>query len=152
MDNQTQNQDAAVHTAHDGQQQNQQQAPASDQPQAAATRRMAQYVRPRAHVTETSNEFLLQVELPGVRRDGLEVSFENGELAITGHRTPFQADGAETIYRESRQADFRRVFELDPTVDATKIQARLEQGVLTLALPKAEAARPRRIEVQHVQG
>ena len=151
MDNQTQNQDDAVHTAHDGQQQNQPPpAPTNGQNQAVAHR--AHYERPRAHVTETANEFLLQVELPGVRRDGLEVSFENGELAITGHRAPFQADGAETIYRESRQADFRRVFELDPTIDATKIQARLEQGVLTLALPKAEAARPRRIEVQHVQG
>ena len=149
MDNQ--NQEAAVQTHHDGQQQQHQQpAPANGQAQPPARR--TQYVRPRAHITESANEFLLQVELPGVRQDGLEVTFESGELAITGHRAPLPADGAELIYRESRQADFRRVFEIDPSIDTAKIQARLEQGVLTLALPKAEAARARRIEVQHVQG
>lgn len=152
MDNQTQTQNVPVHTEHDGQQQQQQQqqqpavTPANgSQP---ATPRRGQYVRPRAHITETTQEFVLQVELPGVARDGLEVTFENGELAITGHRVPFQT-GAELIYRESRQADYRRVFEIDPSIDTTKIAAHLEQGVLTLALPKAEFARPRRIEVQH---
>lgn len=147
MDTQTQNQEATVQTPHDGQQSQHQ------QPQApAAAVRRTQYVRPRAHITESANEFVLQVELPGVRQDGLEVTFENGELTITGHRAPFQAGGTELIYRESRQADFRRVFELDPTIDAARIGARLEQGVLTLALPKAESSRPRQIEVQHVRG
>lgn len=113
--------------------------------------RPASCVRPRAHIVENGDDFVLQVELPGVRRDGLEVTFENGELAIVGHRTPFQTE-AELIYRESRPADFRRVFEIDPSIDTTKIGARLEQGVLTLTLPKAEASKPRRIEVQHAQG
>lgn len=160
---QTQDQEVAVPTNHDGQQQQQHQQSLSTadvqangnghptpSPSPAAGRR--QYLRPRAHITESANEFILQVELPGVRQDGLEVTFENGELAITGHRTPFQAGGAELIYRESRQADFRRVFELDAMIDPAKIGARLEQGVLTLTLPKAEAARPRRIEVQRAQG
>ncbi len=148
---QQQQQDVAVQTPHDGQQQIQHQSQVAPAHGESAGRR-AHYVRPRAHLTESANEFLLQVELPGVNRDGLEVTFENGELAITGHRTPFQAGSAELIYRESRQVDFRRVFELDPTVDAAKIQAHLEQGVLTLAMPKAESARARRIEVQHPRG
>ena len=150
MDNQ--NQDPAVQVHHDGQQQQQQPAPANPS-QAQTPARRAHYVRPRAHVTEAANEFRLQVEMPGVRPDGLEVTFENGELVLTGHRAPLPAeDDAEFLYRESRPADFRRVFEVDPSIDAIKIQARLEQGVLTLVLPKAEAARARRVEVQHVRG
>lgn len=115
----------------------------------SAPARPQQYVRPRAHIVEDGEAFVLQVELPGVARTGLEITFENGELFIVGHRTAFQT-GAELIYRESRQADFRRVFEVDSSIDASKINAHLEQGVLTLTLPKAESSRPRRIEVNHV--
>ena len=51
------------------------------------------------------------------------------------------------LYRESRPADFRRVFEVDGSIDATHIGAGLDQGLLTLTLPKAEAAKPRKIEI-----
>jgi HSP20 family protein len=106
----------------------------------------AAFLRPRTHIVENSDGYELQVELPGVNRAGLEVTVENGELTIVGRRQPFQTE-AELVYRESRMADFRRVFEVDPSIDTTRISARLEQGVLTLTLPKAEAAKPRRIEV-----
>ncbi len=106
----------------------------------------ATFLRPRTHIVENTEGYELQVELPGVNRAGLEVTVENGELTIVGRRQPFQTE-AELVYRESRMADFRRVFEVDPSIDTTRISARLEQGVLTLALPKAEAAKPRRIEV-----
>ena len=104
------------------------------------------FVRPRTHIVENAEGYELQVELPGVNRAGLEVTVENGELTIVGRRQLFQTE-AELVYRESRTADFRRVFEVDPSIDTTRISARLEQGVLTLSLPKAEAAKPRRIEV-----
>lgn len=106
----------------------------------------ATFLRPRTHIVENTDGYELQVELPGVNRAGLEVTVENGELTIVGRRQPFQTE-AELVYRESRMADFRRVFEVDPSIDTTRISARLEQGVLTLSLPKAEAAKPRRIEV-----
>ena len=104
------------------------------------------FQRPRAHIVENTDGYELQVELPGVNRSGLEVTVENGELTIIGRRQPFQTEG-ELVYRESRAADFRRVFEVDPSIDTTRISARLDQGVLTLVLPKAEAAKPRRIEI-----
>ena len=104
------------------------------------------YVRPRASITENADRYTVQVEVPGVSRTGLEVTFENGELTLTGHRTPFQTE-AETVYRESRPMDFRRVFELDSSIDTAAIGARLDQGLLTLSLPKSAGAQPRRIEV-----
>lgn len=102
------------------------------------------YLRPRASVTETADGFTVQVEMPGVPQDGLEVTFENGDLTLIGHRT---TDGHEVLHRESSAADYRRTFEVDNTVDAARITARLDQGLLTLSLPKAEAAKPRRIDI-----
>ena len=106
------------------------------------------YVRPRADITETAHGFVVQVEMPGVNRQGLEVTFENGELTLTGHRTQTAVpNGSETLYRESRPSDFRRSFELDHSIDASGITAALDQGLLTLTLPKSEAVKPRRIEI-----
>ena len=106
------------------------------------------YVRPRADITETANSFIVQVEMPGVNRQGLEVTFENGELTLLGHRTPVATPtGTEMLYRESRPSDFRRTFELDQSIDTAGITAALDQGLLTLTLPKAKAAKARKIEI-----
>lgn len=63
-----------------------------------------------------------------------------------GHR-PDEPVKAEVVYRESRPADFRRSFELDPVVETEKISARMDEGVLLLRLPKTAQVRPRRITV-----
>jgi HSP20 family protein len=120
--------------------------PAQQQPAAQQNQTQRRYVRPRASITENGNGFVVTVEMPGVNRNGLEVTFENGELTLVGHRTPFRTD-AELVYRESRPMDFRRTFELDASIDAGNIGAQLDQGLLTLSLPKSAAAQPRRIEV-----
>ena len=67
-------------------------------------------------------------------------------MAIVGHRRTSESTG-EPVYREIRNNDFRRVYELDPAIDTTKISARIEQGILTVTLPKAESVRPRKITV-----
>ena len=107
------------------------------------------FVRPRASITENHDGFTVQVEMPGVQPAGLEITFENGELTLVGHRatTAGNGDGHEVLYRESHAADYRRVFEVDNTIDAGRISAALDQGLLTLSLPKAEAAKPRRIQI-----
>jgi HSP20 family protein len=104
------------------------------------------YVTPPANILETTEGYLLEAEMPGVSKEGLDVSVENGELVIVGRRTDQTLPGT-LVYRESRPADFRRVFDLDPSIDTTKITARMEHGVLTLTLPKAENVKPRRIQV-----
>jgi HSP20 family protein len=89
---------------------------------------------------------MLQVEMPGVNKDGLEISVENNELTIIGRRSRPAVEGP-LIHRESRRENYRRAFELDPSIDADKISAKIDQGVMTLTLPKAEQVKPRKIKV-----
>ncbi len=112
----------------------------------AVQRRAEQFVTPVASVVEDGDAYLLKVEMPGVNKEGLEISVENNELTITGRRDLTQIEGT-LIHRESRTEDFRRVFELDPSIDTSKISARIDQGFLTLTLPKAEQVKPRKIAV-----
>jgi HSP20 family protein len=84
--------------------------------------------------------------MPGVNKEGLEISVENNELRIIGRRLLPEVDGT-LVHRESRSENFRRIFELDPSINTSKISARMEQGILTLTLPKAEQVKPRKITV-----
>ncbi len=104
------------------------------------------YLTPLANILETKDAYVLEAELPGVTKDGLEVSVENGELTLVGRRSAAVPE-CRTVYRESRGLDYRRSFELDPAIDTTRIEAKLDQGVLTLTLPKAEFVKPRKITV-----
>jgi HSP20 family protein len=106
-----------------------------------------QFVMPAASVMENGDSYLLQVEMPGVNKEGLEISVENNELTITGRRSMPAIEGT-LIHRESRSENYRRAFELDPSIDTAKIGAKIEQGVLTLTLPKAEQVKPRKIAVE----
>ncbi len=105
-----------------------------------------QYLTPLANILETQDGYVLEAEMPGVNKEGLEITVENGELVIVGHRTSVPKSG-QPLYRESRDMDYRRVFELDPSIDASKIHAKIDQGVLRLVLPKAESVKPRKITV-----
>ena len=106
----------------------------------------AEFITPPANIHEDKDGYVLQAEMPGVSKDNLEITVENGELIIVGRRSRTHPAG-EWIHRESRQVDYRRVFELDPSIDTNRVTAKVEQGVLTLHLPKAEALKPRLIPV-----
>lgn len=105
-----------------------------------------QFVAPMATVLENADGYTLQVEMPGVNKEGLEMWVENNELTIVGRRSMPAIQGT-IIHRESRRENFRRAFELDPSIDAEKINAKIDQGVVTLNLPKAEQVKPRKIAV-----
>ena len=104
------------------------------------------YLSPSASVSETTDGYLLEVEMPGVNKEGLEISIENNELTLTGRRSLPAVEG-NLIHRESRRENYRRAFELDPSIDGNRITAKIEQGVVTLTLPKAEHVKPRKITV-----
>jgi HSP20 family protein len=105
-----------------------------------------QFIAPVATVTENGEGYTLQVEMPGVNKEGLEMWVENNELTIIGRRSLPAVQGT-LVHRESRRENFRRTFELDPSIDSAKISASMEQGVVTLTLPKAEQVKPRKITV-----
>lgn len=104
------------------------------------------FVTPPANISGTNNEYILEIEMPGVDKSGLEVTVEGNELTIVGRRKA-EATQGELYYTETPQADFRRVFELGPDVETTRINAQMDQGVLKLRLPKSEKAKPRKIQI-----
>ncbi len=108
--------------------------------------RTTQFVSPEVNIFETKDGYILEAEMPGVNKEGLELTLEGNEITIVGHRQPESVVG-EPLFRESSLADYRRVFELDPAIDTSKASAKMEQGVLTLALPKSERVKPRKIAV-----
>ena len=103
------------------------------------------FITPEVNIVETKEGYVLEAEMPGVTKDGLDISLEDNVLTLVGRRTPGPV--GTSLYRESQTADFRRVFELDPSIEGEKINARIEQGILTLTLPKAEKVKPRKITV-----
>jgi HSP20 family protein len=84
--------------------------------------------------------------MPGVSKEGLELTLEGTEITITGRRQRETMPG-QPLFRESRETSYRRVFELVPAIDTANISARMDQGVLTLTLPKSEKVKPRKITV-----
>jgi len=105
------------------------------------------YVTPHVDIESTNSGYVLYAEMPGVNRDGIEITVEDGNLVLVGQR-PALGTAGEPLHRETRQLSYRRVYELDPSVDANRISARVEQGILTVTLPKAENLKPRHITLE----
>jgi HSP20 family protein len=103
------------------------------------------WVAPRASIHETQEAYVIEAEMGGVTKEGVEVQLEDRQLTITG-RQPKLSQG-NWLRRESLNANYRRTFVLDPTIDQNRIGARMEQGVLTVVLPKVEAVKLRQIPV-----
>jgi len=111
-----------------------------------ADERSQQFLSPGVNIYETKDGYVLEAEMPGVNREGLEIMLEGSEITLVGRRHLEPVSGMP-LFRESHVADFRRVFELDPAIDTARISARMDQGVLTLTLPKSERVKPRKISV-----
>lgn len=108
--------------------------------------RQMQYVAPEVNIFETKDGYVVEAEMPGVNKEGLEITIEGNELTILGHRNSEQVNG-QALFRERRLVDYRRSFELDPAIDATKVSAKIDQGIVTVTLPKSEKVKPRKITV-----
>jgi HSP20 family protein len=105
---------------------------------------------PDTDVIERENEIQVICELPGMRKDEVEISLENNVLTITGEKHEQRTEGDEkSTYHmsERRWGRFSRSFVLPREVDQERIEARFEDGVLAITIPKSERARPRRIEI-----
>lgn len=109
----------------------------------------------RADLMEREDEVVLTADLPGVRRDDLDVTLEQNVLTVTGERTQPRPErnGEDRYYLfERRWGRFRRSFALPCEVMADRVDATLSDGVLTVRIPKAESSRRRRIEIQSGAG
>jgi len=111
-----------------------------------STRQHERYIAPPVDIYETSDGLVVLADLPGVSQEALDVRVDNNILTIRGqarHTVP-----GDITYREYELVNFFRQFELSDKVDQNRISAELKCGVLTIQLPKAEEAKPRRIEVR----
>jgi len=113
----------------------------------AATTGAAPTVKPVYEIKETADAFGLTVYLPGVTKDGLELTAENGQFRITGRRAWQQPESWTALYRESADDTYELALAHDNTIDAEKVAAELRDGVLRVSLPKHEAVKPRKIAV-----
>ncbi|HWA86585.1 MAG TPA: Hsp20/alpha crystallin family protein [Opitutus sp.] len=104
-------------------------------------------VRPRYEVKETDEAYGLTVYLPGVAKDGLDITAEADEVRIVGRRSWKQPEGWTSLYRESAEVPFELVLTHENAIDTEKVAAELRDGVLRVSLPKAEAIKPRKIAV-----
>jgi len=104
------------------------------------------FLTPEVDIYQNKDEYVLEADMPGVTKEGLELTLDGQVLTIIGHRNHETVHG-NPLYRESQQYDFRRVFELDPEIDTGKIGARMENGILVVRMPKAERVKPRKITI-----
>lgn len=102
---------------------------------------------PVTDVYETGDGLTLVLEMPGVGRENLDVSLEDGVLRVEGRLDFSGYAGMEPVYTEYNVGHYARAFSLSDKIDQDNINARLEDGVLTLTLPRSAAAQPRRIEI-----
>jgi HSP20 family protein len=104
---------------------------------------------PRIDLVETTDAFELAMDLPGVSKEDLTINLHEGVLSISGERTARLLDESDTVVRFERQSGrFYRSFTLSNKIDASKIEARQDNGVLMVRLPKLEASKPRKITIK----
>jgi len=114
----------------------------------ATAQRRERTIMPRASVFETPNEVVLELEMPGVNRESIDVRVENDELSVTGRRNMPVDVGYDVLHQERVPLSYSRAFVLSDRIDASSIKAVCKDGVLQLTLPKAAQAKPRKIAVE----
>jgi HSP20 family protein len=108
---------------------------------------------PAVDISETKDAYLVAVELPGVKADDLEITFEDGLLTIQGERRFAHDSADEKMHRAERYyGAFRRSITLPSHVEADKIEASMQDGVLQIMVPKAPEVQAKRIQVRAGQG
>ena len=102
---------------------------------------------PTTDIYETDQALMVVMEMPGVEKANVGINLEDGVLTVEGRIDFSKYQDLQPVYTEYNIGNYRRSFSLPETVDQEKIRAEMSDGVLTLTLPKAEKAKPRKIEV-----
>jgi HSP20 family molecular chaperone IbpA len=104
-------------------------------------------VKPVFEIKETPDAFGVTVYLPGVAKEGLEITAEESEVRVVGRRSWKQPEAWTALHRESVDAPFELVLAHDHAIDTDKIAAELRDGVVRISLPKHEAIKPRKVTI-----
>ena len=103
---------------------------------------------PPVNIHESENGYEVELSVPGRNKEDFKINLEQGLLTISFEKKEEnKAEGAKTLRREFSYQSFKRSFNLDETIDAENIQAKYENGILTLSLPKKEQAKPVKKEI-----
>ena len=103
---------------------------------------------PRVDLAETEDHYLVHLDVPGMKREDLQIRFQDGQLSISGERRAEHTESDKDLVRVERSfGRFYRAFTLPRRVNDDQIEASYQDGVLTVRVPKAEETKPRRIEV-----
>lgn len=116
--------------------------------QQAKQQQQQQYILPRVDVVEDTQGITLLADLPGVKREGLDLKVDGTNLLLEGAIEIDAPSDLDALFAEVRAARYRRAFALSNELDTSKIDAQLKDGVLRLRIPKVAEAQPRRIEVR----
>lgn len=103
-------------------------------------------VGPLVDIFENDDEILLHADMPGIEKDNISVNVDNGTLTLSAVRK-LETKGV-TTWEEFGDVEYKRSFSVPQTIDISKVDAELKDGVLRLHLPKSEAAKPRQIEIK----
>jgi HSP20 family protein len=104
---------------------------------------------PPMDIYETKDRYVVNVELPGVAPDAVDISVDDSTLTVKGERGFYEEVPEEAFHRvERRFGPFARSLTLPPTADSDRVQASFDQGVLRIEIPKAEATKPKKIEIK----
>ena len=118
-------------------------------PCSATANRSTRSWRPALEVTEDKDSLHVSAELPGVSKNNVDVTFDDGVLEIWGERKDPKGDAdRETHLNERAFGNFRRTVSLPPTVDSSQAKASFKDGVLTIQLPKLEEKKPKQIAIK----
>jgi HSP20 family protein len=107
----------------------------------------ARYFVPSTDIYETEDALTVVMEMPGVEKQDINVGLENDRLRVEGQIASSKYEGLEPVYTEYNVGHYARAFTLSNKIDQEKISAQVEDGVLTLTLPKVKEAQPRRIPI-----
>lgn len=102
-------------------------------------------VVPLVDIYENEDEILLHIDMPGVDKKDITVNIDNGKLSLAGVRT-LSTSGA-VQWEDFGDVEYQRTFSVPQSIDVSKVNAEMKEGVLRLHLPKSEAAKPRQIEI-----
>ena len=103
---------------------------------------------PRTDIIETDNDFIINVDLPGVKKQDVTVNYQDNQLSITGERKAEEVKEKKDFLRKERiYGNFHRVYTLPQSIDPNKITANFKDGILTVSVPKTEESKPKQVKI-----